>query len=141
MKAKYRRLKYIILTILLVCAGLWLILKNFNENIVFFFTPSEVKTKNITEDKIIRVGGLVTTGSIKRNGEILQFTITDNNQDLVIKFKGTPPNLFREGQGIVAKGKLKNNQFIASELLAKHDENYMPAEVAKALKANGTWRE
>ena len=140
MKAKYRRLKYILITILLACLGLWLILKNFNENIVFFFTPSEVKEKNISENKLIRVGGLVTVGSIHKNGQDLHFIITDNKQDLLIRFKGAPPNLFREGQGIVAKGKLKNKQFIASELLAKHDENYMPAEVTKALKANGTWR-
>jgi len=140
MKPKYKRLKYSLLIILFVCFGLWLILKNLNENIVFFYTPSEVEQKNIANE-VVRIGGLVTDGSISRMDDLLQFTITDNKAMLVVRFRGSPPNLFREGQGIVAKGRLIDNIFIADEILAKHDENYMPKEVANALKKSGTWRE
>lgn len=139
MKPKYKRLKYSLIIILFLCVGLWLILKNLNENIVFFYSPKELKAKNITNE-IIRVGGLVTNGSISKIDDMLQFTITDNESELVVRFNSTPPNLFREGQGIVAKGRLVDNIFIANEILAKHDENYMPKEVANALKKSGTWR-
>ena len=134
MKAKYKRLKFIAVAVFFVSIGLWLILKNFNENIVFFFTPTELKQKSLV-NQIIRVGGLVTKDSITKidNGLITQFIITDNQNNLTIRYKGLLPNLFRENQGIVAKGKLINNVFIASELLAKHDENYMPKEVAKTI--------
>jgi cytochrome c-type biogenesis protein CcmE len=140
MKPKYKRLRYFVISIFLITIALWLILKNFNENIVFFFSPTELSDKNIKE-QIIRVGGLVKYGSIHKNGQVLEFTITDNNKDLRIKFTGMPPNLFRENQGIVAKGMLVDNMFIADELLAKHDENYMPKEVAKSLKNSSIWRD
>ena len=140
MKTKYKRLKFIILTIIFISLGLWLILKNFNENIVFFFTPTELREKQII-NKVVRVGGLVVSNSINKRDLTTKFIITDNQTNLTIQFKGLLPNLFREGQGVVAKGKLFDNVFIADELLAKHDENYMPKEVAKALKQAGTWRE
>ena len=140
MKPKYKRLKYIIVAITFASIGLWLILKNLNESIVFFFSPAEIARKNIA-DQIIRVGGLVKEGSIIKKSQIIEFTITDNKADLTIHFQGTPPNLFRAGQGIVARGRLTNGIFIADQLLAKHDENYMPKEVTKALKKSGTWRE
>ena len=140
MKPKYKRLRYFLISILFISLALWLILRNFNENIVFFFSPTDLSSKNIQE-QIIRVGGLVKEGSIKRNDQILEFVITDNNNDLSIKFEGVVPNLFREKQGIIAKGKLVNKVFIASELLAKHDENYMPKEVADSLKKSNLWRE
>lgn len=140
MKPKYKRLRYFLISIFFISLALWLILRNFNENIVFFFSPTDLSSKNIQE-QIIRVGGLVKEGSIKRNDQILEFIITDNNNDLNIKFEGVAPNLFREKQGIIAKGKLVNKIFIASELLAKHDENYMPKEVADSLKKSNLWRE
>lgn len=140
MKPKYKRLRYFLISILFISLALWLILRNFNENIVFFFSPTDLSSKNM-QGQIIRVGGLVKEGSIKRNDQILEFIITDNNNDLIIKFEGVAPNLFREKQGIIAKGKIVNKIFIASELLAKHDENYMPKEVADSLKKSNLWRE
>ena len=114
--------------------GLWLILKNFNENIVFFFSPTELKQRPVI-NKVIRVGGLVVKGSIiKTEPSITEFSVTDNQEILKIKFIGLLPGLFRENQGIVAKGKFNGDVFMAQELLAKHDENYMPKEVAKSLK-------
>ncbi len=135
MKAKYKRLKFIAVAVFFISIGLWLILKNFNENIVFFFTPTELKQKSVA-NQLIRVGGLVTKNSITKldNGLITEFIITDNQNNLTVRYKGLLPNLFRENQGIVAKGKLINSVFVASELLAKHDENYMPKEVSKTIK-------
>lgn len=127
MKKKYKRLQFIIVTIICAIFGLWLILKNFNQNIVFFYTPTEFKQQLIHDNKV-RVGGLVVKDSIVKldDGITTEFVITDNTNDLLISYTGILPNLFREGQGIVAKGKLVDEVFIASELLAKHDENYMP---------------
>ena len=135
MKIKYKRLRLIAIAVFFTSIGLWLILKNFNENIVFFFTPTELKQKSVANE-VIRVGGLVTKDSITKidDGLITEFIITDNHNNLTIRYKGILPNLFRENQGIVAKGKLVNNIFIASELLAKHDENYMPKEVSATIK-------
>ncbi len=133
MKPKYKRLKYILISIIFAVLGLWLILKNFNENIIFFFSPTELQHHSVG-DKLIRVGGLVTSITKVPNTSITEFMITDNQTNLTIKYTGLLPNLFREDQGIVAKGKLKNGIFIAEELLAKHDENYMPQEIAQSLK-------
>ena len=134
MKPKYKRLKYISISIASIIMGLWLILSNFNENIVFFFSPTELRNKKII-NQVVRVGGLVRSGSISRlDGSVTEFIITDNQEELKIRFAGILPNLFRDNQGIVAKGKLEGDVFIANELLAKHDENYMPKEVAKSLK-------
>ena len=135
MKEKYKRLRLIIVAVCFTSIGLWLILKNFNENIVFFFTPTELRQKSITNE-IIRVGGLVMKNSITKidDGLITEFIITDNQNNLTIRYKGILPNLFRENQGIVAKGKLIDNIFIAKELLAKHDENYIPREISKTIK-------
>jgi cytochrome c-type biogenesis protein CcmE len=138
MKPKYKRLQLILIAVIISSIGLWLVLKNFNENIVFFFSPTEVKQKSITY--VIRVGGIVKKGSIKQDGLITTFSLTDNETNLPISYKGLLPNLFRAEQGIVARGKLVDNIFIADELLAKHDENYMPKEVADSLKKAGTWK-
>ncbi|MEK6734866.1 MAG: cytochrome c maturation protein CcmE [Pseudomonadota bacterium] len=133
MKQKYKRLNSLLILLTCFIIGAWLILNSFNENIVYFYSPTELKQKNPT-NKIIRVGGLVMSGSIKKHENFLvEFIITDNQNNLTIKYKGMLPNLFRENQGIVAKGELEGGVFIASELLAKHDENYMPKEVANAL--------
>jgi len=136
MKPKYKRLKFIIISIILAILGIWLILKNFNENIVFFFSPTELKHRSV-DNQLIRVGGLVTHITKINNISITEFIITDNQTNLRIRYTGLLPNLFRENQGIVAKGKLKGDIFVADELLAKHDENYMPQEVAKSLR-NGS---
>lgn len=135
MKQKYRRFYFIVISLFSVGFGLWLILKNFKDNIVFFYTPSEIKKQLNLSEKVIRVGGLVKKNSIKKlDGFITEFTVTDLEEDLIINYKGILPNLFRDEQGVVAKGKIENNIFIASELLAKHDENYIPKEIHDSIK-------
>jgi cytochrome c-type biogenesis protein CcmE len=113
-------------------------LKAFNENLMFFYTPSDVAADEAPLNHPIRVGGLVTTGSMQRqaDGLTVRFDITDNAETITIQYTGILPDLFREGQGIVALGELGKDQLVvASEVLAKHDENYMPPEVADALQA------
>ena len=139
MNAKYRRLFITIVIILTLGLATKLILMALEDNIVYFYTPNDLiekfgDTKNIQNK--IRIGGLVLESSIKKEGEISIFMITDRKKEVKVVFKGPLPDLFREGQGIVAEGMFQNNNFIASEVLAKHDENYMPPEVADALKKN-----
>jgi cytochrome c-type biogenesis protein CcmE len=113
-------------------------LQAFNENLMFFYTPSEVVAGEAPAGRMIRVGGLVTEGSVQRqsDGLTVQFDVTDNNKTITVQYTGILPDLFREGQGIVAHGQLQEDRlFVAAEVLAKHDENYMPPEVADALKA------
>ena len=113
-------------------------LKAFKANLRFFYTPTAVAAGEAPADNLIRVGGLVTTGSVKRlpDGLTVSFDLTYNKDTIKVQYTGILPDLFREGQGIVAHGKLQgNNLFVADEVLAKHDENYMPPEVADALKA------
>ena len=131
-----------IILIILVIAGVSIAagfaLKAFNENLMFFYTPSDVAAGTAPFNHPIRVGGLVTTGSVKRqaDGLTVRFDVTDNAETVTIQYTGILPDLFREGQGIVALGELgRDSMFVASEVLAKHDENYMPPEVADALKA------
>ncbi len=112
-------------------------LKAFNENLMFFYTPTAVVAGEAPADHLIRVGGLVTTGSVQRksDGLTVTFDITDNKDTITVQYTGILPDLFREGQGIVAHGRLQGDSlFVADEVLAKHDENYMPPEVADALK-------
>ena len=130
-----------IVLIVLVLAGIGIAagfaLKAFNENLMFFYQPSQVIAGEAPVGRLIRVGGLVTTGSVQRqsDGLTVKFDITDNAETITVQYTGILPDLFREGQGIVAHGQLQNDQlFIADEVLAKHDENYMPPEVADALK-------
>ena len=113
------------------------------ENIIYFYTPNELKkkygnVKNI-ENKI-RIGGLVLKDSVVINKNESIFEITDKKDNIKVFFKGQLPDLFREGQGIVAEGILKDNKLIANQVLAKHDENYMPPEVADALIKSGVWQ-
>ena len=119
-----------------------LVLVAFEDNIVFFFSPSEVAARKVPDGQRIRLGGLVKAGSYKRGGDgiTIHFTITDTAKDVPVQFKGLLPDLFREGQGVVTEGAFKNGVFLASEVLAKHDENYMPAEVAESLKKSGHWQ-
>lgn len=140
---KQRRLIFIGTITLISMLSLAFALNSFRENIVFFYSPSELnKVDNLS--KKIRVGGMIKEGSvIKFDALNTEFTITDYEQDLKISYHGILPDLFRDGQGVVAKGFLSEDRtkFFASELLVKHDENYMPPEVAKSLKErmeNGT---
>ena len=143
MNAKYRRLFITIIIILTLGLATKLILMALEDNIVYFYTPNDLiekfnDTKNIQNK--IRIGGLVLESSIKKEGEKTIFMITDRKKEVKVLFEGPLPDLFREGQGIVAEGMFQDNNFIASEVLAKHDENYMPPEVADALKKNNVWK-
>ncbi len=133
-----KRLYLIFLMLSGVGIGIALALNAFNDNLMFFYSPSEVVAGEAPADHPIRVGGLVRDGSVERqqNGLTVHFDITDNAETVTIEYTGILPDLFREGQGIVARGKLNpSGVFVADEVLAKHDENYMPPEVADALKA------
>jgi len=129
----------IILAIFLSVASIvvvFIVLKSLEENVVYFFSPTELYNKeDISFDKKIRVGGLVKDGSIIKNQTSINFIVTDLNNEIIVSYKGSLPNLFSEGKGVVAEGKLKDKKyFIADKILAKHDENYMPPEVSKILK-------
>ena len=142
MTRKRRRLYFILLGLLGLGVGTALVLTAFQDNIVFFFSPTEVAARHVTPDQRIRVGGLVEEGSVVKNGEDITFSVTDMAATLKIKYRGLLPDLFREGQGIVAEGRMgSDGVFVANEVLAKHDENYMPREVADALKKSGRWQE
>ena len=143
MNAKYRRLFITIIIILTLGLATKLILMALEDNIVYFYTPNDLiekfgDTQNIQNK--IRIGGLVLESSIKKEDEKTIFMITDRKKEVKVLFEGPLPDLLREGQGIVAEGMFQNNNFIASEVLAKHDENYMPPEVADALKKNNVWK-
>ena len=114
----------------------FVILKSLEENVVYFFSPTEIYNKSdISLNKKVRIGGLVKEGSINRQGDTINFIITDLKNEIVVTYNGLVPNLFSEGKGVVAEGKLNDKKyFIAYKILAKHDENYMPPEVSKALE-------
>tara|TARA_A100001011_G_C13876387_1_gene661174 strand:+ start:223 stop:666 length:444 start_codon:yes stop_codon:yes gene_type:complete len=143
MNPKFRRLFITIIIVLILGLATKLILMALEDNIVYFYTPNDLIEKfgdNQNIQNKIRIGGLVLESSIKKEGEKTIFIITDRKKEVKVVFDGSLPDLFREGQGIVAEGMFKNNNFIASEVLAKHDENYMPPEVADALKKNNVWK-
>lgn len=142
MTRKRRRLYAVIsgLTMLGVAAAL--VLFALEDNLVFFHSPSDVVEKSVAAGQRIRLGGLVEDGSVERGDGTVSFKITDMKTAIPVRFAGIVPDLFREGQGVVADGQLDaNGNFIASEVLAKHDEKYMPPEVADALKRAGHWKE
>ena len=134
-KAKKRAI-FLALILLLSVVTIFLIFKSLEENIVYFFTPSEIYNKqNISFNKTIRVGGLVKMDSIIKEQNSVKFIITDFKKEIIVSYSGLIPNLFSEGKGVIAEGVLKDKKyFIAEKILAKHDENYMPPEVTKALE-------
>jgi len=119
----------------------YLITQALNENINHFYSPTDIVEGRAPENHSFRIGGLVVDGSVKRDAQSLNiaFDLTDSANNFTVNYEGILPDLFREGQGIVATGKLQGNVFIAEEVLAKHDENYMPPEVAEALKKSGKY--
>ena len=129
------RILFLILSLISLVIVFFLILKSLEDNIVYFLSPTEIYNKpNISFEKNIRIGGLVKENSIKKNNEFLIFIVTDQKNEIIVSYKGLVPNLFAEGKGVVAEGKLRDKKyFIANKILAKHDENYMPPEVKKAL--------
>ena len=104
------------------------------DNILFFYTPSEILQKDLKQNEKVRLGGLVEENSVTRNDTKINFTITDLKKTIEVTYEGLLPDLFREGQGVIVKGYLQNNIFEATEVLAKHDENYMPPEIKKILE-------
>ena len=132
------KLRITILTFFLIVAAVLVIfvLRSLEENVVYFFSPTEVNNKeNISFNKTIRIGGLVKKNSINKKKNSINFVITDLNNEIVVSYSGSVPNLFSEEKGVVAEGRLKDKKyFIAEKILAKHDENYMPPEVSKALE-------
>jgi cytochrome c-type biogenesis protein CcmE len=142
MTRKQRRATFIALGVGILGVAVFLVLFALRDAIVFFHTPTEVEAKRIAPGKRIRLGGLVAEGSLKRGeGLTVGFAITDTVKTIPVSYTGILPDLFREGQGVVAEGKLDaGGRFLADSVLAKHDENYMPPEVAKALKQQGVWQ-
>ena len=130
------RIFFLILSFAAAAMIIFIVLRSLEENVVYFFSPTEIYNKtNITFDKTIRIGGLVKTNSISKNETSIIFIITDLKKEIIVSYEGIVPNLFSEGKGVVAEGKLKDKKyFVASKILAKHDENYMPSEVSKALE-------
>ena len=137
LSAKVRsRIVFLILLLISAFVLIFIILKSLEDNVVYFFSPSEIfKKENISFNKKIRVGGVVKKGSIKKNNDVIDFIITDFQNEIIVSFTGSAPNLFSESKGVVVEGKLQDKKFfIAEKILAKHDENYMPPEVSKALE-------
>jgi cytochrome c-type biogenesis protein CcmE len=135
-----KRFVWVAVGVATLAVAVTLVLRAFNSNLVFFFTPSEVSANKAPKDRTFRLGGLVTAGSVQRNtdGLTVAFTVTDTVQTIPVSYTGILPDLFKEGKGVVAQGKLgADGVFRASEVLAKHDENYMPPEAAEALKRAG----
>ncbi len=144
MKRKHRRLSVVVLGMLFLGGAAALVLTALEDNIVFFFSPTQVAEKAPAPGKRLRIGGLVKEQSRRRldDGVTEAFVVTDLANEIKVTYRGVLPDLFREGQGVVAEGTFnQEGVFMASEVLAKHDENYMPAEVADALRKSGRWRE
>ena len=130
------RIFFLVVSLIAVAIVIFIVLRSLEENVVYFFSPSEIYNKtDISFDKKIRIGGLVKTNSINKNETSINFIITDLKKEILVSYNGLVPNLFSEGKGVVAEGKLKDKKyFVADKILAKHDENYMPPEVSKALE-------
>lgn len=142
MKPKRRRLTFVLIGMGLLGAAAALVLMAFRDNIVFFYSPTEVHAKAPSSEQRVRVGGLIEEGSVEKSdgGKTVHFKITDLSETVPVTFTGILPDLFREGQGVVAEGRLQNGTLRADGVLAKHDEKYMPPEVAEALKKSGKWQ-
>jgi len=130
------RMIFLILLLLSTAAIIFFVLKSLEENIVYFFSPTEIYNKlNISFDEKIRIGGLVKENSLIKSQKSIKFIITDLKNEIIVTYNGLVPNLFSEGKGVIAEGQLKDRKyFVADKILAKHDENYMPPEVSKALE-------
>ena len=139
---KTRRLYIVLAGMVLLAMSAALVLTALQDSIVFFVMPSDVAENGFDPGRRVRVGGLVETGSVEQDGAVTRFVVTDLSHTLPVSYTGILPDLFGEGQGVVAEGKFdENGLFMATEVLAKHDENYMPREVADKLKESGRWQE
>lgn len=138
---KRRRIQLIVIAVFFLIVSSILIGFAFKDGIEFFRSPSQVVSENINEDEVFRIGGLVKENSLLKDGNNVSFIVTDRANEVEVKFVGILPDLFSEGTGMIATGRLKSSIFEATEILAKHDENYMPKEVADALKEQGVFQE
>jgi len=135
MKPRHKRLAIIVGAVASLGAAAALVLNALNSNVAFFFTPTQVVSGEAPKDRAFRVGGMVRQGTLKRDQMTVSFVITDTAQDVAIRYTGILPDLFQEGKGAVVQGKLEGDgSFVATEVLAKHDENYMPPEAAHAVE-------
>lgn len=137
MKPRQRRLLWVLAGLALVAAAVTLVLRALNSNVMFFYSPSQVHAGEVPHGAAFRLGGLVEPGSLQRSGDgmLLRFAVTDEVRSVPVQYRGLLPDLFREGKGVVVSGRMQaDGAFQASEVLAKHDENYMPPEAAHALK-------
>jgi cytochrome c-type biogenesis protein CcmE len=142
MSRKRLRLYLVIASLVVLGIATTLVLRALNEELVFFLSPTQIAQNQPGAGQQIRLGGLVETGSVEKSGEAVAFSVTDLSNNVRVTYRGLLPDLFREGQGVVVEGAFDGGgQFVASEVLAKHDETYMPPEVAKALKESGRWQE
>jgi cytochrome c-type biogenesis protein CcmE len=140
-KPKHKRLVFVGLGLGLLGLAAILVLSALEDSVVFFHTPSEVAQKRVSTDQRLRIGGLVEEGSVQRGfGVEVRFRVTDLAHTVAVSYTGILPDLFREGQGIVVEGRIRNDVLVADQVLAKHDETYMPPEVADALKKSGQWQ-
>lgn len=143
MRPKRRRLIFLLASLAVLGLAVVLMLRAFDQNLVFFLTPSELAEREIAPGRRFRLGGLVEEGSVVRpEGSVeTRFTVTDLMATVPVTYRGLLPDLFREGQGVVTEGAMgADGTFVATSVLAKHDENYMPAEVAEALRKSGQWK-
>jgi cytochrome c-type biogenesis protein CcmE len=134
MKPRHKRIAIVVGIVAVVGAAAGLVLNAFQSNMVFFYSPTQIALKEAPVAKTFRLGGLVQAGSVKRDGLNVSFIVTDTVQATPVRYQGILPDLFKEGKGVVAQGQLQDGVFVAREVLAKHDENYMPPEAAEALK-------
>jgi cytochrome c-type biogenesis protein CcmE len=136
MKARHKRLGFLVVGVVGLGLAAWLVINALDNSLSYFFSPTEVAQNKAPEDHVFRLGGLVRTGSLERGEELtVHFTVTDNAHDVQVVYTGILPDLFAEGQGVVAQGRMgPEGVFVAEQVLAKHDENYMPPEVADALE-------
>ena len=135
MKPRHKRLLLILVALAVLGVAAALVLNAFRSNLVFFYTPTQIANGEAPKNRAFRIGGLVKAGSLTRDGITAHFIVTDTVREFPVQYTGILPDLFREGRGVVAQGKLgDNNTFIASEVLAKHDENYMPPEAKNAVE-------
>lgn len=144
MKPKSQRLIILFFFLSLLSLSTFLVLKSLEDNIVYFYSPTDINKKILSNEidlsRRIRIGGLVKENSIFKEGKKISFKVYDGIDEILVTYNGILPDLFREEQGIVALGKIENKNFSAIEILAKHDENYMPKEVSDMLKKNGKWK-
>ena len=141
MKLKHKRLTFVVISLCLLVAAAGLILTALKDNIVFFYSPTDLIEKKTHSGQRLRLGGLVAENSVKKpGGGVTVFKVTDTAKTVTVRYKGVLPDLFREGQGVIVEGHFEAGTFQAEEVLAKHDENYMPPEVAEAIKKSGQWQ-